>query len=481
MRGPLTTCPKLRKRETMASEAAQGFEVVTLFPALVEAFATQGLIQKGIDRGLIEVHATDPRDFVEGGYKSVDDTPFGGGAGMVVQAEPIARAIESIESQRGPSVRVLVTPSAPRFDQRAAELLAGASRITLLCGRYEGIDDRIRETMVDHCYSLGDFVLNGGEVAALAIIEAVARLRPGVLGNDESVRTESFASRDGGMRLEHPHYTKPATWRGHAVPRELQSGDHARIDRWRSHAAVARTHQLRPDLRVSAPRTRPKPEVHWAVLGHRALDAEARSQLAEAHERLASVGVALHWVGPGKAPTGVNRSRALRDLRRDLRRRRGAAPTVLRLWPAARPAPLDALDAHSLLSAGVRELSRENDPSAWLLVSRWGTADGEGFKDPVIDGTWWPELDLRGDLAGVDQGVGAAELGDARAKAAAREKDRREATNLLANPDALIDISQPAGPGAGPLAETVDAVIRAVRRAFGPAPTGPNHDFGEDS
>src|SRR5690606_18497917 len=172
------------------------FEVFTIFPAAIEAFVEAGIMARAIERGLVVVRCTDFREFTDDRHRTVDDAPFGGGAGMVIKPEPVAAALEAVVSERGPMHTILLTPSGPRFDQRVAERLASERRIALLCGRYEGIDDRIREHFVDECLSLGDFVLNGGEVAAAAIIEAVARLREGVLGNPESIATESFARED---------------------------------------------------------------------------------------------------------------------------------------------------------------------------------------------------------------------------------------------------------------------------------------------
>ena len=225
------------------------FEVFTLFPAAIRSFLSAGLIGKALSQELVAVHCTDYRDFTDDRHRSVDDSPYGGGAGMVMKIGPVVAALEAVTAARGPMHKILVTPSAPRFDQRAAERLAAIPRLGLLCGRYEGIDDRVRESFVDECLSLGDFVLNGGEVAALAIIEAVARLRGGVLGNPESVVGESFGLAGRGPWLEHPHYTRPVDFRGLGVPDVLMSGDHSAIARWRAEQACRRTWALRPDLR----------------------------------------------------------------------------------------------------------------------------------------------------------------------------------------------------------------------------------------
>ncbi len=228
------------------------FEVVTLFPEMVRDYCAHSLVGRAQERGLMAVHCTDPREFASDKRRSVDDTPFGGGAGMVMRADQVVAALESIQAQRGPSHRVLLTPSAPRFDQAAARRLARCPRVTLICGRYEGIDDRVREHFVDEALSIGDFVLNGGELAALVLIEAVSRLLPGVLGNEDSAVTESFsadATLAAGVRLlEHPQYTRPVDFRGHLVPAVLQSGRHAAIANWRFATSLDRTARLRPEL-----------------------------------------------------------------------------------------------------------------------------------------------------------------------------------------------------------------------------------------
>lgn len=227
------------------------FEVFTLFPGAIEGFVGAGLLGKAIDGGRVEVRCTDFREFTTDRHRTVDDAPFGGGAGMVIKPGPVVEAMEHVARERGPFHRVLLTPSAPRFDQRVAARLAAMPRVGLLCGRYEGIDDRVREHYVDECLSLGDFVLGGGEVAALTIIEAVSRLVEGVVGNPESVDADSFGREGEQSVLEHPHYTRPARFRGHEVPSVLLGGDHAAIARWRRQRALRRTWVLRPDLRPS--------------------------------------------------------------------------------------------------------------------------------------------------------------------------------------------------------------------------------------
>jgi tRNA (guanine37-N1)-methyltransferase len=226
------------------------FEIVTLFPELFDGLLASTVIGKAIAAGVIAVHRTNPRDFAPGRYRQVDDTPYGGGPGMVMRVEPIAAALDAVAAARGPSHRVLLTPRGGLFDQAAARALAARDRITLVCGRYEGVDERV-SSLVDEELRLGDFVLAGGELAAAAILEATARLVPGVLGCGLSAGDESFSS----GRLEYPQWTRPATWNGQSVPDVLVSGDHAAIERWRRTEAVRLTRARRPDLLLGHPLT----------------------------------------------------------------------------------------------------------------------------------------------------------------------------------------------------------------------------------
>lgn len=216
-------------------------DVFTIFPALVRDFAAASLLGRAQQRGLIEVHTHDLRDHTDDVHRSVDDTPFGGGAGMVLRAEPVFRAVEAVAP---PRPLFLLGPGGRRLDQALAHELAATGGFSLLCGRYEGIDERVRRHLCDGELSIGDVVLAGGEVAALVVLEAVARLVPGVMGNAASATEESFS--DG--LLEYPQYTKPAEFRGWVVPSVLRSGDHARITRWRRAQALHRTLADRPDL-----------------------------------------------------------------------------------------------------------------------------------------------------------------------------------------------------------------------------------------
>jgi tRNA (guanine37-N1)-methyltransferase len=218
--------------------------VLTLFPRMVAGPLAESLLGKAQEKGLLRARVVDIRDYAQGKHRVTDDVPYGGGAGMVMKPEPLVAAIEAARAASPGAHVVMLTPQGGRFDQRKAEELARRERLVLVCGRYEGVDERVL-SFVDEELSLGDFVLQGGEAAALAVIEAVARLIPGVVGNEESVRSESFG---GEMLLEGPQYTRPAEFRGVAVPEVLVSGDHARIARWRRQQALRRTRERRPDL-----------------------------------------------------------------------------------------------------------------------------------------------------------------------------------------------------------------------------------------
>lgn len=219
-------------------------ELVTLFPELFDGLLSASLVGKAVAAGLIAVHRTSPRDHALGRYKQVDDAPYGGGPGMIMRVEPIAAAIEAVEAARGPSRRILMTPQGRVFDQACARELVAERRLTFVCGRYEGVDERVGAVLCHEQLSIGDFVLAGGELAAAVVIEAVARLIPGVLGCGLSASDESFSA----GRLEYPQWTRPAEWRGSTVPEILMSGDHAAVERWRRLQALDRTRERRPDL-----------------------------------------------------------------------------------------------------------------------------------------------------------------------------------------------------------------------------------------
>jgi tRNA (guanine37-N1)-methyltransferase len=219
-------------------------EIVTLFPEMFASFLAAGLLGKAVERGAVTVSFTNPRDFATDRHKSVDDAPYGGGVGMVMRCEPLVAAIEAAVAARGPAHRVLLSPAGAPLTQARVRELAARPRLLLVCGRYEGIDERVRELCVDEELSLGDFVLMGGEVAAMAVVDAVARFVPGVLGDPESTEEESFSA---GL-LEAPSYTRPPEFRGLRVPEVLLSGHHEKIRAWKRTESERRTARVRPDL-----------------------------------------------------------------------------------------------------------------------------------------------------------------------------------------------------------------------------------------
>lgn len=226
------------------------FEVFTLLPEVFSPYLESSILQRARQRELIEVRVHNIRDYTHDKHHTTDDTPYGGGGGMVMKPEPVFEAVESIlgrtsDPAQGPPIPViLLTPQGRVFTQRVAEELAGYERIALLCGRYEGVDERIREHLVTHEISMGDYVLTGGELPALMIIDAVSRLIPGVLGDPTGAEDDSHSM---GL-LEYPHYTRPPEFRGWQVPEVLLSGDHGRIEKWRREQALLRTLMKRPDM-----------------------------------------------------------------------------------------------------------------------------------------------------------------------------------------------------------------------------------------
>ena len=217
-------------------------DVFSIFPGKVDGFCSQSLLGRARANGQVDLRCHDIRAHATDVHRTVDDTPFGGGAGMLMRPEPLFDAVESVNP---PRPLILLGPGGQKFDQSIAHTLAASGGFSLLCGRYEGVDQRVREHLVDHEISVGDVVLAGGEVAACLVIEAVTRLIPGVMGNAVSPVTESFG--ESGL-LEEPQYTRPAEYRGWEVPEVLRSGDHARIEAWRRLQALWRTVQQRPDL-----------------------------------------------------------------------------------------------------------------------------------------------------------------------------------------------------------------------------------------
>ena len=225
------------------------FDIVTIFPRMIEAALAEGIVARALQRGLLRVKVRDLRDFTDDSHRTVDDVPDGGGPGMVMKPEPIFRAVEAIAGEGGaPQAIVLVSPHGRQFTQAEAARLSALDRVTILCGRYEGIDDRVREGLATEELSIGDFVVSGGELPALIIIDTVARLIPGVVGDEDSVAGDSFSR---GL-LDFPHFTRPAEFRDLKVPDVLVSGHHGEIRKWRKRQALELTLDRRPELLADA-------------------------------------------------------------------------------------------------------------------------------------------------------------------------------------------------------------------------------------
>ena len=221
-------------------------DIVTIFPKMVMGPLEEGIVARAIAKGLIDVRVHDLREFTTDRHRVVDDMPFGGGPGMVLKPEPLFGAVDRIREERGvPSTVILTSPDGERLTHAVAERLSGLDHLVILCGRYEGVDERVREHLATETISIGDYVVSGGELPALVIVDAVARLIPGVVGDEASVAGDTFAR--GGL-LDFPQYTRPAEFRGHGVPAVLLSGHHAEIEKWRRQQALERTRKHRPDL-----------------------------------------------------------------------------------------------------------------------------------------------------------------------------------------------------------------------------------------
>jgi tRNA (guanine37-N1)-methyltransferase len=228
------------------------FDVITLFPELFSPFLSSGVTRRAYESRLVDVRLWNPRDFADGNYRRVDDRPFGGGPGMVMMAEPLTLCLENIRADRtdegAPHAPVvLFSPVGKVLDHAGVEGWSASNGAVLICGRYEGLDQRFIDTHVDHQISLGDFVLSGGEIAAMALLDAIARLQPGVLNDEGSHQLDSFNPALDGL-LDCPHYTRPEAWRGQGVPPALLSGNHAHIERWRREQRLFLTQQQRPEL-----------------------------------------------------------------------------------------------------------------------------------------------------------------------------------------------------------------------------------------
>jgi len=228
------------------------FTVLTIFPEMFSALLVGGIVKRAIEGEYISVEPINIRDFAKDRHRTVDDRPYGGGSGMVMKPEPAAEAIRQARKKHPESYTLLLTPQGRRFDQQVAQELAGCSGLILVCGRYEGIDERVREHLVDDELSIGDYVLTGGELAAMVVIDAVSRLIPGTLGSEDSAQEDSFST---GL-LEHPQYTRPRSFEGADVPDVLLSGNHGAVKEWRRQASLVRTMLNRPDLLMDQPLTR---------------------------------------------------------------------------------------------------------------------------------------------------------------------------------------------------------------------------------
>jgi tRNA (guanine37-N1)-methyltransferase len=240
------------------------FRVLTIFPEIITGATNASILGKALEKGIVRLETVDIRDYATGKHSVVDDYPYGGGPGMVMKTEPIVKAVRSLSLAKGAPL-LLLTPQGQKFDHKMARELASHSELALICGRYEGIDERTRQILPVREVSIGDFVLTGGEFAALSIIDAVARLVPGVLGDDDSSADESFS--DG--LLEHPQYTRPAQYMGHEVPEILLSGDHGRIATWRRQQALLNTMSKRPDLLDTAELTKEDLEYLKTIKNHK--------------------------------------------------------------------------------------------------------------------------------------------------------------------------------------------------------------------
>ena len=220
-------------------------DILTLFPDMVEAVVSASILGRAREKGLLDIRAVNLRDYAEGRHKVADDYPYGGGAGMVIKPEPVFRAVDDLRARDGDLRLVMMSPQGRRFTQAVAEEFAGETRrVVFLCGHYEGIDERVREGLAPEELSVGDYILTGGELAALIVVDAAARLVPGVLGDQQSAEADSFA----GALLDYPHYTRPPVYRGLEVPEILRSGDHEAIRSWRRAQSLLNTLSKRPDL-----------------------------------------------------------------------------------------------------------------------------------------------------------------------------------------------------------------------------------------
>ena len=220
------------------------FDILSVFPEMFESALNYSILKRAREKGMVEIHLHNIRDYAEDKHRMTDDAPYGGGGGMVMKVEPIDRALASIVPSRDNTLVVLLTPQGETLNQKIAEEMSRYFQIVLICGRYEGVDERVRDHLADREISIGDFVLTGGELSAMVVVDAVTRLIPGVLGNYDSASYDSFST---GL-LEYPHYTRPGSYRGWQVPDVLLSGNHREIESWRRKESLKRTYLRRPDL-----------------------------------------------------------------------------------------------------------------------------------------------------------------------------------------------------------------------------------------
>ena len=244
------------------------FDLVTIFPRLFDGPLGEGIVRRAVERGIVDITVHDLRDYTADRHRSVDDVSYGGGPGMVFKPEPLFKAVEAIRADGEVDAVILTSPQGRTFTQRDARRLAAMRRVVVLCGRYEGIDERVREALVTDEISIGDYVLSGGELPALVIVDAVVRLLPGAVGDEESVEVDSFSR---GL-LDFPHFTRPAEFRGLRVPDVLLSGNHEDIRRWRAREALRQTVKRRPDLLESAELDSEEREMLRALLEKRGAD-----------------------------------------------------------------------------------------------------------------------------------------------------------------------------------------------------------------
>ena len=347
------------------------FTVVSLFPEMFESFFSASLLGKARDKGLVEIDFVDPRDFADDPHRSVDDSPYGGGAGMVMKVEPMVAAIESIKTERGAPHRIMLAPSGAPLSQDIVRRLATLDHVVLVCGRYEGPDERIIDLAIDEVLSIGDYVLSGGEAAAITIIDAVARLIPGVLGKVASTLEESFE----GDLLEYPHYTRPIEFRGHSVPEVLRGGNHAAIAEWRNEKARERTRERRPDLYRRYAEARAASERTYVVLAHHPVLDRTGAEVTSSVTNLD-----IHDIARTATTFGVAGYLAVSPVQSQREKITGIAETWKRLAASEigdhRHRALGLLEAVPSLAAAAKLVAKRHK-NRWPLIVVTSARDGE--------------------------------------------------------------------------------------------------------